>query len=135
MLNTHNPLSHIKRPTEPRKRTRWPLISQYSRRVIFSFLLNFNFSVNRVRDKDWFDNAQLIVAYDGGIMWRLQGAFETSCTLKMANFPFDEQKCSLNLSTQISTLEVVDLYIGTAKWANLSGNGNGKTIAHFCYML
>ncbi|XP_059154939.1 neuronal acetylcholine receptor subunit alpha-6-like [Physella acuta] len=55
--------------------------------------------VNTLGERDLFDDdkAPMFVFYDGLTYWVPGGLFPASCALDMTNYPFDKQKCSLQL--------------------------------------
>ena len=68
-------------------------------------------SVNDGRDTNWYQNAIVMAVPSGVIVWTIRSVYETTCSLNMKNFPFDEQTCHI-ISSQMYQPSMVNLSLG-----------------------
>lgn len=54
----------------------------------------------------------LTITYDGNITWEPYQVFDSTCNIDMTYFPFDSQKCDLQLVTWSSTREMISIVTG-----------------------
>ena len=67
------------------------------------------FSAGKVTDSDWMIYPLLIFA-SGDVIWAPSGSFQSSCDLNMAEFPFDNQTCSLDFGNMVHVEATVRLF-------------------------
>ena len=82
----------------------------------FHSVFVFVSSANDIINKDWPATYPLYVDLRQSpphVWWSIHGRMTLRCSLDMAWFPFDEQKCNLQISTISSPIESIYLKPGT----------------------
>ena len=69
---------------------------------------------------------QTTVASDGSVTWSPYEVFQTSCSIDVAHFPFDSQKCDIKFVTWMNDDAKVKLDIGSAGFYTSNFEENGK---------
>jgi len=65
------------------------------------------------------DDLKLRISYEGVITWSPTVLLSTGCTIGVTYYPFDTQKCSIEIETETSLLTEIYLYIDTQNPLNL----------------
>ena len=69
---------------------------------------------------------QATVASDGSVTWSPYEVFQTSCSIDIAHFPFDTQKCDIKFITWMNDDTKVKLEIGSTGFYASNFEENGK---------
>ncbi|GMT06591.1 hypothetical protein PENTCL1PPCAC_28765, partial [Pristionchus entomophagus] len=55
------------------------------------------------------DNRYLVVLYNGTVIQSFNGVFATQCKLEVYEFPFDRQRCQINIGPWFHTINELDI--------------------------
>ena len=94
------------------------------------------FSANEYSRKEWSETFEPVVRWVDGqtsVLWQIQDKFEIGCELDLVWFPFDKQRCFLDISTKTSTRDIV--YLSTNSCTDISklrANGEFDVLAAEC---
>ncbi|CAD5119463.1 DgyrCDS8069 [Dimorphilus gyrociliatus] len=66
-------------------------------------------SANKLFDGEHYRRFWITVRHDGSARWQPGGVFAISCALNMNFYPFDDQKCTIELETWVYTADKVNL--------------------------
>ena len=67
------------------------------------------YSANRLFDSDHYRRFWITVRTDGSARWQPGGVFAIACALDMNFYPFDDQKCTMEIETWVYTADKVNL--------------------------
>lgn len=65
---------------------------------------------------DYNKNLKAKISHTGEIVWNPKLKIKSSCNLKLRAFPFDVQTCDIKLSTDVSTMQQVELINSNQDW-------------------
>ena len=67
------------------------------------------FSANKLFDADHYKRFWITVRHTGAARWQPGGVFAIACALDMNFYPFDDQKCTIEIETWVYTSDKVNL--------------------------
>ena len=62
-------------------------------------------------DEDHYRRFMITVRHNGSVRWQPGGVYIISCALNMLFYPFDDQRCTMELETWVYTADKVNLTI------------------------
>ena len=86
----------------------WATFS-YQKDWSFDWLCCSHFSANRLFDGEHYKRFWITVRSDGSARWQPGGVFAIACALDMNFYPFDDQKCNMEIETWVYTADKVNL--------------------------
>ena len=81
----------------------------------------FIFSADDAFDATFHTN--ILVSSDGSCLWVPPGLLKSTCTIDVAYFPFDEQKCRIQFSSWTYDRSSLDLWPGLNDTGPFQENG------------
>ena len=108
--------------------------------IMFSLL-----SANKLFDADHFKRFFVTVKSDGNARWQPGGVFVIACALSMNFYPFDDQKCTIEIETWVYTSDKVNLtnsldyigldtYIPHGEWTIIKTNVTSTNVVYKYYL-
>ncbi len=76
------------------------LFIKYNKKSNWNKHILHSFSATSTRELDWFNKVKVFVLFTGRTFFKIRSDFTTTCSLRMAFFPFDQQTCNIDAGLQ-----------------------------------
>ena len=103
------------------------------------------FSANKLFDGEHYKRFWITVRNNGAARWQPGGVFAIACALDMNFYPFDDQKCTMEIETWVYTADKVNLsssmdvvgidtYIPHGEWSIIKTEVRGVNVVYRYYL-
>ena len=108
-------------------------------------ILTLHFSANKLFDGEHYRRFWITVRSNGEARWQPGGVFAIACALDMNFYPFDDQKCTMEIETWVYTADKVNLsnsmtvvgtdtYIPHGEWSIIKTEVKGVNVIYRYYL-